>query len=163
MSVRTCRLPAGPSRAGRNRQPRRVDHEMWSMTSIGRIDPVTHHPDGTPIDPDAPASPEVLRELHADLVRGKRRGVLTSLPMAMAAIAALVAGGMNPHLFGPFISVGLVGLGGFASEAQEWLALRRANPLTLQAEEARERLDRQVFGEDFRARRQGGRPVARRA
>ena len=75
------------------------------MTSLGRIDPATRYPDGTPIDPNAPARPYVLRELHADLVRGKGRALLTSTQLStyyvgyreVAAIGAARPGGTSLH------------------------------------------------------------------
>jgi membrane associated rhomboid family serine protease len=130
------------------------------MTSLGRIDPVTRHPDGSPIDPDAPARPELLRELHAELVRGKGRGLLTSAPLLVLAIGALAIGRAYPPLFFTLMWAGIAGVGAFANEAFEWFSLRRADPLTLLEREAREEAERKAVNSDYRTRVQGHRPVA---
>lgn len=130
------------------------------MTSLGRIDPVTHHPDGTPIDPDAPASPQLLRELHADLVRGKRRALASSVPFLILGIAALVVGGTFPEVVGSLIWVGVLGVGAFAHETWDWLRLRRADPLTLIQREAQEEAERKAFESDYRLRTQAREAVA---
>src|SRR5262249_48465706 len=130
------------------------------MTSLGRIDPATHHPDGTPIDPDAPASPQLLRELHAELVRGKRRALAGSVPFLLLAVAALVVGGTFPTVVGTRVWVGVIGVGAFAQEAFEWFTLRKADPLTLPQREAQEDAERKAFERDFQARAQALRPVA---
>ena len=130
------------------------------MTSLGRIDPVTHNPDGTPIDPDAPASPHVLRQMHRELVQGKGRDLLTSSPLLLLALAALVAGGAFPDVVGFLLSVGVIGIGAYTQEAFEWFTLRRADPLTLQETEARERAERSAFENDFRTRAKAQVPVA---
>ena len=130
------------------------------MTSLGRIDPATRYPDGTPIDPNAPARPYVLRELHADLVRGKGRALLASTPLLLLSIAALVAGGLYPELLGVLIWIGVIGVTAYAEEAFEWLALRRADPLTSIEKDAREEAERIAFQADYRLRVTTRRPVA---
>jgi len=130
------------------------------MTSLGRIDPVTHHQDGTPIDPEAPARPQVLRQLHEDLVRGKRRALITSLPLLALSIAALLAGGLYPEALGFLIWVGVVGVVAYGEETYDWLMLRRANPLTQIQMEARLEARRRAFEEDFRTRAAGRAPIA---
>jgi membrane associated rhomboid family serine protease len=129
-------------------------------TSLGRIEPLTHHADGTPIDPDAPASPELLREMHADLVRGKGRALLTSTPLLALALVALGIGGRFPDMFGSLLSVGVVGVTIFAQEAYEWFTLRRADPLTLIETEARETAEERAFVLDLHERNRARGPYA---
>ena len=130
------------------------------MTTLGRIDPLTHHPDGTPIDPTAPASSDVVREMHADLVRGQGRALLASAPLLVLAIGALAIGGAFPQLFGMLIWVGVLGVGAYVQETFEWFTLRRADPLTLLGKEAQEDSERKAFEEDFRTRANARRPIA---
>ena len=115
------------------------------MTSLGHIDPAIRPPDGSPIDPHAPARPDVLRTLHADLVRAKGRRLAISAPFVVLAIAAIGIGIAFPASLGILIYVGVVGVGAFAQEAYEWFTLRRANPLTSTAQDAQGAAARLAF------------------
>ena len=82
-------------------------------------------------------SPRVIRDLHADLVRQKRRSLIQASPLLLLAAFAWLAAITDPARFaGLFFLVFLVfaGIGGIA---YEWITLRRVDPMVLYEREQR--------------------------
>lgn len=94
---------------------------------LGRIDPT--------VGEDAPPSPEVIRDLHRDLLRQKRRTFLIVSPLLLLAALAVFAGlSEPPGMLGQRLNLVFFGVVVGSAVAQvgwEWIRLRRADPLAL--------------------------------
>jgi membrane associated rhomboid family serine protease len=98
---------------------------------LGRIDPTVRE--------EAPASPEVIRALHRDLVRQKRRTFLIASPLLLLAGFSVFAGlAEPPGAFGQRLNLVIFGIvigSAVAHVGWEWITLRRADPLALNERE----------------------------
>lgn len=100
---------------------------------LGRIDPTVRE--------DAPASPQVIRDLHRDLLRQKRRTFLIASPLLLLAVLALVVGMVEPGSVGHRMNLVFLGVVVGSAVAQvgwEWIRLRRTDPLALYEREQRD-------------------------
>jgi membrane associated rhomboid family serine protease len=98
---------------------------------LGRIDPTVLE--------EAPASPEVIRKLHRDLLRQKRRTFLIASPLLLVAGFAVFVGlSEPPGAFGQRLNLVFFGVVLGSAVAQvgwEWIRLRRTDPLALHQRE----------------------------
>ena len=105
-------------------------------TSLGRIDPVAGRE--RPFADAGPPSAHLLRELHMSLMRQRRRTFLLASPLGLLAAIGLVAAAMNPQEIGGLAPPAVIGLVAVAQVGQEWLKLRRADPVALYLREKRD-------------------------
>ena len=114
------------------------------VRSLGRLEPVrTAHPHG-PEDLAGPPSPDVIRELHRDLIRQTRRSLLQALPLLLLAVFACVAATTAPRQFGGLIPVSVILFLAIGRMASEWWPLRRADPVALYEQQQRRAVVRQA-------------------
>jgi len=128
-------------------------------TTLGRIEPAKLD-DPSLADPNAPPSPQVLRELHHDLLAQKRKAFLTGSPLLLLALFAWMVAVMDPMRWGGLVLFAVTAIAGVGHVAYEWLTLRRADPLALYHREClaeEERLQQQT---EFIIRSGAVRPIA---
>src|SRR6478672_4689541 len=108
------------------------------VQSLGRIEPDrTPNRPSTGHDVTGPPSPDVIRELHRDLVDQTRRSLLKASPLVLLAIGGCLAAMSAPKDLGgliPFSAIVFLRVGRMAFE---WVQLRRADPLALYEREQR--------------------------
>jgi drug/metabolite transporter superfamily protein YnfA len=76
-------------------------------------------------------SPKVIRDLHADMVRQKRRSLILASPLLLLAAFGWIAAISDPvHFGGLFFFVFLV-FAAIGGVAYEWITLRRTDPMAL--------------------------------
>jgi membrane associated rhomboid family serine protease len=122
---------------------------------LGRIDPTVRE--------EAPASPEVIRALHRDLLKQKRRTFLLASPLLLVAGFAVFAGMSEPPgAFGQRINLiffgGIIG-SAVAQAGWEWIRLRRTDPLVLYQREQEEAERHRANQYDHGLRSAAARPV----
>lgn len=122
---------------------------------LGRIDPTVRE--------EAPASPQVICDLHRDLMRQKRRTFLIASPLLLLAGLAVFAGMSEPPgAFGQRLNLVFFGVVLGSAVAQvgwEWISLRRADPLALYEREQAEAERHRANQFDHQLRSAAVRPV----
>lgn len=130
-------------------------------STFGRLEPGPSSSDKSlPPTPDPPLSPGVIRELHADLVRQKRRTLLKSSPVLLLAVFGWIGAAMDPEHLGGLAFWAFIAVAAIGQVAYEWLKLRRADPMTLYEQEQREDAERRTQLEEHLLRVSAVRPVA---
>jgi rhomboid protease GluP len=126
--------------------------------SLGRIEPQA----GRAESPDSGLEPaaDLLRELHASLVRDKRRAFVLASPLLLLVGAALMAATLYPRELGGLAFPAVIGLMAIGRVGYEWLTLRRADPVVLYRHERQSEALRREQQIDHDARVADVRPVA---
>jgi membrane associated rhomboid family serine protease len=132
-------------------------------TGLGRIDP-PHSVGANVADAAGPdgtsPSPEILRELHDDFVREKRRAFLRASPLLVLAAFAVAAAIVDFRAFGGLLMFASVAVLAIGQIGYRWLSLRRADPLALYEREQRETEQRRVDTYEHAVRASGIKPGA---
>lgn len=104
--------------------------------SLGRLEP--NRTANRTTEPFAgPPSPDVIRELHRDLIRQTRRSLLQASPLLLLAAFGCVAAITAPRQLGGLAPVSVIVFLAIGRMTLEWVQLRRADPLALYEREQR--------------------------
>ena len=128
---------------------------------LGRLEPpVRSSQGGADGAGDSAPSPTLLRELHTDLVREKRRSALLVSPILLLAALAWYAAWMEPAQFGGLAILAFVVVATLGRPVYDWIQLRRADPLALYEQEQRDTETRKEELLEHELRMAAVRPVA---
>jgi membrane associated rhomboid family serine protease len=108
---------------------------MWAMLrSFGRPEPAGRNGAAQPdaAADDLPLSAALVRALHADLVRQRRRALWLSSPLLLLAGAAFAGAAIDPKAFGSLAFIAVLGVVVVGRRAFQWWTIRRADPMRLQ-------------------------------
>ncbi len=108
------------------------------VQSLGRIEPdrKANRP-STEDNVTGPPTPDVIRELHRDLIRQTRLSLLQASPLVLLAIFGCLAAMSAPQQLGGLIPVSVIVFLRVGRMAFEWVQLRRADPVALYEREQR--------------------------
>lgn len=108
------------------------------VNTLGRLEPDPDAVAGPPQDLAGPPSPAVIKRLHHDFIREKRRALLKASPILLLAVFGGFAAITAPRQFGGLLFLSLLAVVGVGRIAYDWIVLRRADPVALYEREQRQ-------------------------
>jgi membrane associated rhomboid family serine protease len=110
-------------------------------------------------EPDPPLSPALIRELHADLIRQKRRTLFVSSPLLLLAGYVWLAAAGDPAHLGGLVFWAIIAFAAIGRVAYEWVKLRRADPMAHYQQEQANAAARRVELIEHAEREAATRPI----
>lgn len=108
------------------------------VNTLGRLEPHADAVAAPPQDLSGPPSPRVIKRLHDDLIRERRRTLLKASPILLLAAFGWFAAITAPRQFGGLLILSLIAFVAVGRIAYEWIMLRRADPMALYEREQRQ-------------------------